>query len=181
MVSYMHPFADGNGRTARALFYWYMLKEGYWLTEYLSISKIIYKSKPSYEKAFLYTEADNNDIGYFISYNLRVLDLAFKDLQQYIKRKLFQREQAFDYLKLGNINERQAIILSIINDNPKSIFTIKELQNRFAISHPTAQYDVDCLVKRGLLKKIPVNKVKFNYVKGENFDLLTRTSDASDE
>lgn len=180
MVSYMHPFADGNGRTARALFYWYMLKEGYWLTEYLSISKIIYKSKPSYEKAFLYTEADNNDIGYFISYNLRVLDLAFKDLQQYIKRKLFQREQAFDYLKLGNINERQAIILSIINDNPKSIFTIKELQNRFAISHPTAQYDVDCLVKRGLLKKIPVNKVKFNYVKGENFDLLTRTRDVSD-
>ena len=41
MIAYMHPFVDGNGRTARALFYWYMLKSGYWLTEYLSISRVI--------------------------------------------------------------------------------------------------------------------------------------------
>ena len=26
MVAYMHPFVDGNGRTARALFYWFMLR-----------------------------------------------------------------------------------------------------------------------------------------------------------
>ena len=35
MVGYEHPFEDGNGRTARALFYWSMLNQGYWLTEYL--------------------------------------------------------------------------------------------------------------------------------------------------
>lgn len=58
MIAYMHPFVDGNGRTARALFYWYMLKSGYWLTEYLSISRVIVKSKKSYENAYLYTEAD---------------------------------------------------------------------------------------------------------------------------
>ena len=57
MIAYMHPFVDGNGRTARALFYWYMLKSGYWLTEYLSISRVIAKSKKSYENAYLYTEA----------------------------------------------------------------------------------------------------------------------------
>ena len=50
MLAYMHPFTDGNGRTARALFYWYMLKRGYWLTEYLSISRIIARSKKTYEK-----------------------------------------------------------------------------------------------------------------------------------
>lgn len=31
LVGYYHPFADGNGRTARALFYWYMMKSNYWL------------------------------------------------------------------------------------------------------------------------------------------------------
>ena len=66
MISYLHPFVDGNGRTARSLFYWYMLKKGYWLTEYLSISRIIYKSKTQYEKAFLYTEHDDFDLGYFV-------------------------------------------------------------------------------------------------------------------
>ena len=83
MIAYMHPFADGNGRTARAMFYWYMLKQKYWLTEYMSISRVIAKSKKKYEKSFRYTKADNNDIGYFVAYNLRVLDLSFKQLQGY--------------------------------------------------------------------------------------------------
>ena len=45
VLAYIHPFVDGNGRTARSLFYWYMIKKGYWLTEYLSISRIIYTNK----------------------------------------------------------------------------------------------------------------------------------------
>ena len=47
-----------------------------------------------------------------------------------------------------------------------------ELQNRFSVSHPTVKLDVDALVKKGFLDKIPVNKVKSNYVKGRNFDEL---------
>ncbi|PZS23157.1 MAG: Fic family protein, partial [Pseudonocardiales bacterium] len=39
-LGYDHPFEDGNGRTARALFYWYMRTSGYWLVEDLSISRI---------------------------------------------------------------------------------------------------------------------------------------------
>ena len=39
-LAFDHPFEDGNGRTARALFYWYMRTHGYWLVEYLSISRI---------------------------------------------------------------------------------------------------------------------------------------------
>ena len=51
MVGHIHPFSDGNGRIARALFYWHMLKSGYWLAEYLSISQIILESKTAYYKA----------------------------------------------------------------------------------------------------------------------------------
>lgn len=79
LLAYLHPFVDGNGRTARALFYWYMLKNGYWLTEYLSISRIIYASKRQYEKAYLYVETDDYDLGYFVTYHLKVLSLAFKN------------------------------------------------------------------------------------------------------
>ena len=42
-IGYDHPFADGNGRTARALFYWSMLRSGYWLAQYISISSILRK------------------------------------------------------------------------------------------------------------------------------------------
>lgn len=172
MVAYVHPFVDGNGRTARALFYWYMLKKGYWLTEYLSISRVIYKSKASYEKSYLYTESDGGDIGYFITYNLRVLELAFKELQSYISRKIAQRQGNTNYIINNGVNERQAAIMSLFRDNPHMAITVKEVENRFGISQPTARLDLEGLVEKGFLTKVPVNKVKSNYVKSERFDSL---------
>lgn len=169
MIAYVHPFVDGNGRTARALFYWYMLRRGYWLTEYLSISRVISKSKKSYEKAFMFAEADGNDIGYFIYYMLRVLDLSFKELQLYIKRKIVQKQSSSRFLKLGNVNERQAMILKIISDNPQIVLTVKELQIRCNVSHTTAKSDVHGLVKLGYLSEIALNKKKKGYIKGDRF------------
>jgi Fic family protein len=87
MLAYIHPFSEGNGRIARSLFYWYLLKQGYCMMEYVFISRIIYKSKRHYERAFLYTEYDENDLTYFILYNLRTMKNAFEALQLYLNRK----------------------------------------------------------------------------------------------
>jgi Fic family protein len=170
LVAFYHPFVDGNGRAARALFYWYMLKSGYWLTEYLSISRIIYRSKQSYEKAYLYSERDGNDIGYFITYNLRVLKLAFEELKNYIELKISQKQHSFDLLSIGGINYRQATILSMLRDNPSLVLSVSDVVAKFNISKPTAFADVSLLVKRELLKRIPINKKQSNYVKGPKFD-----------
>lgn len=174
MLAYVHPFVDGNGRTARALFYWYMLKQGYWLTEYLSISRIISKSKSSYEKAYLYTEADENDTGYFITYHLKVLESAFKELQQYIKRKMAMRQEASAFLVLDDINEHQADILQLMVNRPKTMLTVKEVQNRCLVSHTTAKAYIDGLVRKGFLSEIRLNKVKKGYIRSDNFDELTK-------
>lgn len=170
MVAYMHPFVDGNGRTARALFYWYMLKEKYWLTEYLSISRVIANSKNSYEKAFQYVAADDKDLGYFIAYNLRVLEQSFKQLQDYIKRKQEEKVAANMFLQLGDINDRQAQILKMFLDNPKEVITVRNLQDKFMISPTTAKSDIVGLLHRNLLTEIAFNKVKRGYIKGEQFD-----------
>lgn len=174
MIAYMHPFVDGNGRTARALFYWYMLKQKYWLMEYLSISRVISKSKKSYEKSFQYTEADNNDIGYFVAYNLRVLDLSFKQLQGYLKRKQEEKKAANTFLQLGNINDRQAQIIKMFVDNPKEVITVKDIQSKFFISATTAKGDIMGLVNRGLINEFSFNKVKRGYVRSENFEKLVK-------
>lgn len=165
MLAFMHPFVDGNGRTARALFYWYMLKEKYWLTEYMSISRIIAKSKPSYEKSFLYAESDNNDIGYFVSYNLRALDISFQQLTDYIQRKKQEKKAATSFMLAGNINQRQAMILQRFKEEPETIMTVKDMQEQFSISSMTARKDLSDLVLQGYLTEIALNKVTRGYIK----------------
>jgi Fic family protein len=78
MLLYIHPFSDGNGRTAHSLFYWYMIKKGYRLIEFMPISRVISKTKRMYEKAFLYTEQDENDLTYFILYHLCAMKKLMK-------------------------------------------------------------------------------------------------------
>lgn len=170
LIGYIHPFFDGNGRTARALFYWYLLKNGYWLTEYLSISRVILKTKTQYEKAYIYTEIDDMDVTYFIHYQVKVLIQAFEDLKNYISKKKKEENKLSKYLKLPNINERQAQILFWIEEDNNRFFTVKEIENIFKITNQTARTDIEELVEREFLKKVSVNKKSFNYWKGEKFD-----------
>ena len=174
MIGWIHPFTDGNGRTARALFYWYMLKNGYWLTEYLSISKIIQDTKNQYEKAFLYSELDDNDLSYFITYHVRTMEKAYEALKQYISRKQNEVFQAAKFMKIPQINERTAQILKILNDDPDRIFNTKAIESRFNISSFTARSDLKTLVQLGFLEAIQVNKKKQNFIKSENFDKIVR-------
>lgn len=170
MMAYMHPFVDGNGRTARALFYWYMLKEKYWLTEYMSISRIIAESKRSYEKSFLYAECDDMDIGYFVTYNLKALQLSFEQLKLYIERKQNEKKAANAFIMIGGINERQAQIIHYFQTNPDSMVTVKEIQDRFIITPMTARKDLTDLVEKGYLTEVAINRVKRGYLRSEGFD-----------
>ncbi|WP_341216044.1 Fic family protein [uncultured Wocania sp.] len=171
LIGYIHPFVDGNGRTARAIFYWYLLKNGYWLTEYLSISRVIMKTKVQYEKAYLYTEIDDMDVTYFIHYQVKVLMRAFEELKTYVAKKKKEQSKLSKYLKLDGINERQAIILQKIEDDSNRFFTVKEIENTFNVTNQTARTDIEELVEREFLKKIAINKKTFNYWKGNKFDI----------
>ena len=170
MIAYMHPFVDGNGRTARALFYWYMLKEKYGLIEYMSISRVIAKSKNNYEKTFRYSENDDNDIGYFVAYNLRALKISFEQLTAYIRRKQQEKKAATAFMAMGNINQRQAMVLQRLTEEPEAIFTVKDVQEQFSVSSMTARKDLTELVQQGYLDEIAINKVTRGYIKKRKED-----------
>lgn len=170
MIGWIHPFTDGNGRTARALFYWYMLKKGYWLTEYLSISRIIKDTKSQYEKAYLYTEIDENDLSYFITYHIKTMEKAYNALKDYISRKQKEVFQAAKFMKISGVNDRMAQILKILHDDPDRILSIKEIESRFNISDYTARTDLKSLTELGFLEVIQVNKKKQNFIKSSDFD-----------
>lgn len=173
LVGYYHPFADGNGRTARALFYWYMMKSNYRLVQYLSISRIIKGSKSSYEKAFLYSEADGNDIGYFIQYNLDVLLKSFDALNQYIKRKNNEKKKADKLLHLGNITGRQSQILRMYIDNPDTVLVSTDIVGKFGVTPNTAKSDLRKLTGKGYLREISLNGRTKGYIRSDDFKQLT--------
>lgn len=170
MIGWIHPFTDGNGRTARAIFYWYMLKKGYWLTEYLSISKIIKDTKVQYEKAYLYTEIDDNDLSYFITYHIKTMEKAFEALKNYINRKQKEVFQAAKFLQIPNVNDRMAQVLKIVHDDSDRVLNTKEIESRFNISNFTARSDLKMLVELGFLEIVQVNKKKQNFIKSKMFD-----------
>jgi Fic family protein len=169
LMGYIHPFIDGNGRTARAIFYWYLISRGYWLIEYLSISRIIIKSPISYAKAYLYSEFDENDLTYFLDYNLRSMDLALKSLKDYIKKKIKEKNKLYYIIKGENVNDRQLEIIKFYMTNPQKSYSIKEVESKFGVAYQTARTDLLGLVDLGyLIEKKSTKKILF--FKSPEFD-----------
>lgn len=151
-LAYDHPFVDGNGRTARALFYWCMLHNGYWLTEYLSISSILRRSPAKYARSYLYTETDNYDVTYFVLHQLDVIDRAIKGLHEYLRRKIAE-DREIDGLIRGSdlLNHRQLPIMHAALRDPHEPFTIAAQARRNRVTYQTARTDLLGLEELGLL------------------------------
>ena len=152
LIGYIHPFVDGNGRTARALFYWFLLSRKYWLIEYLSISRILLQAPSQYAKAYLHTEFDDNDLTYFIDFNLKTLKQSLTELQIYINRTVEDRRKVFSLVINKDFNERQIdIVKDFLRDKDQTI-SIKEIESKFGIANQTARTDLLDLVEKGYVR-----------------------------
>ncbi|RKX42158.1 MAG: Fic family protein [Verrucomicrobia bacterium] len=176
-LAYDHPFADGNGRCARALFYWSMLQHKYWLCEFISISSIIKKAPAKYGRAFLHTETDENDLTYFIIYHLEVIQKAIKELHKYIAEKTKSVRLTESILRQSSIrlNHRQISLLSHALRNPDAEYTIKAYQNTHDVVYQTARADLYYLEENGLLIKRRVGH-SFSYFPAEQIDKKLKSS-----
>ncbi|HEX4681782.1 MAG TPA: Fic family protein [Gemmatimonadaceae bacterium] len=155
-LAYDHPFVDGNGRTARALFYWSMARQGYWLCEYISISRILKKARGKYARAYLYTESDENDATYFILYQLRVLLRAIDDLHEYLRAKAAEIHEAELLVRRasflhGELNPRQLVLINHALKNPDARYTVASHQRSHGVTYETARTDLMKLSQTGLL------------------------------
>ncbi|MFT4662753.1 MAG: Fic family protein [Ulvibacter sp.] len=171
LIGYLHPFVDGNGRTARALFYWCLLSKGYWLLEYISISRTILDAPSQYARAYLCTEQDGNDLTYFFNYNLKVLMKATKDFRKYVARKATTKADVYSLQKAKDFNERQIEIILRIHKEKHKAITIKEVQNTYGIVTQTARTDLLELQKMGFLESRKMGR-KLIFYKTLEFDNL---------
>jgi Fic family protein len=153
-LAYDHPFEDGNGRTARILFFWAMRVRGYWLAEYLPISRFIRDAPAQYARAFMETETDEGDTTYFLVHQLDVIEKAIDDLHLYLQRKIAEVQDVERLLDgADGLNSRQLSLLSDAVRHPDSSYTFNSHARRHRVTHETARHDLVTLTDRGLFTR----------------------------
>ncbi|MEQ1546747.1 Fic family protein [Methyloglobulus sp.] len=158
LLAYDHPFEDGNGRTARALFYWSMLRQGYWTMEFVSISRILKKAPAQYNRSYLYTETDQDDVTYFILHQLKVILRSIEELLEYLKKKSDEQRDLESVIHKSTtlqqtLNYRQLAALNRALKLPNTIFTVESHRGSHNVTYDTARTDLLLLEKYGLFNK----------------------------
>lgn len=183
MIAWIHPFSDGNGRTARALFYWYMIKCGYSAFKHISISRLLKEAPTSYVKSYVYTESDDFDLTYFVTYQCEIISRAVQAYIQHIKDLIQIRTELDEWLwhsKLSQeLNARQRQIMSVAVSHPGKIFSTGEAMENLNVSYNTARTDFQKLARMGLLKPHKEGKETL-YIAPKNLKQLKKWSNAEE-
>ena len=151
MIGYDHPFVDGNGRTARALFYWSLLRSGWWLAPYLPISHFLLRAPAQYSRSYQYVTADSNDVTHFLLHQLDIMQQAADLLERDLQQQSAAVRDLVERLGESGFSERQLAILNGALDQPNRIFTIAQQQNEHRVSYWAARADLQDLAERGYL------------------------------
>jgi len=172
MIGYIHPFLDGNGRTARALFYWFMLKSGYDNFQYISISALLKSSKKKYARAFVKSENDDFDLTHFIDFNMNIIIRSLEGFTLYIQHKIEEVQKLrLEIHKSPYFNEFKFQHITIIKkafEDPGREFTVKEWQTEFNVSATAARRYLDRLVELDLLVKTSQKGRQIGYLAPRN-------------
>jgi Fic family protein len=148
----IHPFGDGNGRTARLLEAAILTQSGYRFVPQ-TLSNFYYRNIDDYYAAFRLAEkADGHDVTPFLSFCFRMLTLSIEDIQTRIHwhiRILALQSLYAAYLKDKSITQRQHDLLHILLKHPGKTVTLRDLlrDQQFAslyrtVSEKTARRDL---------------------------------------
>ncbi|MGL4381500.1 MAG: Fic family protein [Vibrio sp.] len=160
VIGYVHPFRDGNGRVARALFYWYMFKSGYTGFRYIAISALLKKAPIQYGVSYLDTEHDNLDLTYFIKYQLKVIGRAIDEFVAVYQRAA-QQMQALEE-RYSGLEDIERKIVGFVSGEPryrkKPTVTAREVESLLGISYNSAKQKLDDMVTAGILSSEKIGK-----------------------
>lgn len=160
---YIHPFFDGNGRTARAISYMYLLKNGYNFFKFFSISSVINEEKQKYYKAIKDTEDYDADLTYFIDFYSRMIVSSISRIAKGFSKE-FHRQIVQSFLEKKNISlsKRQKKFIDFYIRANKDFISIEDYKRKFKVAYETSRTDLNQLAEYGLLKKSKQGK-KYKY------------------
>lgn len=161
-IGYEHPFRDGNGRVARALFYWFMFKNNFAAFRYIAISVLLKAAPARYGKSYLCTETDDMDLTYFIEYQCKVILRAVSAFRETYQETLKSIEDfnrwTWESGLYSSLSEKQKIIFHVAKANASRLFTTSEVEETLGCSYNTAAKALNGLVELNLFKKQKVGR-----------------------
>jgi Fic family protein len=156
-LGYEHPFRDGNGRVARALFYWFMFKNDFPAFRYVAISVLLRNAPVKYGRSYLDTEEDDLDLTYFIDFQCRVVLRAVGRFTEAYRKGLvdsacFDRwlgETGF----LDRLTQKQRALFQVARSGMAKEFTAGNVKENLSCSYNTASAALNGLVELNLFEK----------------------------
>lgn len=148
---HIHPFIDGNGRTARLLSTLILYKTGYDFKRLFCISEFYDKDRPSYYRAIQSVRKNDMDMTSWLEYFVNGLHSQMKEIQEKGKQLITQDNLLQKILKSG-LNARQEKIMRYLIRNTK--ITVNEYQNVASCIRKTAQRDLEDLSAKAIIKAV---------------------------
>jgi len=154
----IHPFVDGNGRTARALATLILYLKGFDTKRFFALDDYYNENRGRYYSALQTVDQKTLDITLWLEYFCEGVTVSMNRVKGAVL------ELSFDKMvkeKKGQIflSERQREVLKYLQTNLK--ITTKEYQDMFNVSERTARGHLNELVKLDLIK--PVGSQKGRY------------------
>ncbi len=151
----IHPFEDGNGRTARLLADMILQKTGWSNEGMLSVSEAILRRQQDYYDTLYATQGENFrpevDATQFVNFHTEVLSWAAANLESTVI-SFNRRRQQFVEIAKGLLNARQALALMFMMDvAPLSTSAYADLTGA---SQATALSDLTQMVRRGIVQRV---------------------------
>jgi Fic family protein len=157
VLGYEHPFRDGNGRVARALFYWFMFKNDYSAFRYIAISVLLRNAPLKYGRSYLNTEADDLDLTYFIDFQCSVVLRAVASFTEAYRKSLDDAQQFDCWLResgfLDQLTEKQRALFQVARSGVAKEFTAVNVKENLGCSYNTASATLNGLVALKLFEK----------------------------
>ena len=147
---HIHPFLDGNGRSARVLSTLILYKTGYDFKKLFTLSEFYDKNRPEYYKAIQSVREHKMDMTQWLEYFTEGLKHQMADIK---KRgvKAIKKDVVEGKIKKHGLSERQAKALRyLIEEEYISRAKYVEL---YKVSLRTANYDLSILEKLKLIKR----------------------------
>jgi Fic family protein len=143
----IHPFADGNGRTGRALALWELYRRGFDSNHIFSVDEYFWEDRPRYYTALEEVRTSGGDLTSWLEYNA-------EGLQQTLER-VWQRIQQLNTSKSDAklvLRPKQELLLNLLRTHGG--LSPHEIREGLGISKQGAMDVLNPLIEAGLIERV---------------------------